>query len=299
MTLHGIWLVIRLMVEGWICSTRVVKSPKTLFQDAPSQFAYLGIAMESGTDRLPRRTGLCVLFHTHQLLIVSSGPWTKWWSTRWIHGSWWNVPWWWRCWCFGIGSQRDGRSTRRNGNMRSGLITRSRMRIRLMNWGSRWCAITIRVIRIEFIDTSIGGNRKWSGCWRVIFPWYRSIRRVGCFLTLLWLWVKGGGDPLLRANWHRDRVPGDFTSRWETRWIVWVRIRIRHKDRAVSTSKVYGWMFPFHVRWRTKGGGTKIWFWIFHHVGWDPSMCNHCWWRWRWRQRNKCMQAAWSHVVKT
>ena len=193
--------------------------------------------MESGTDRLPRRTGLCVLFHTHQLLIVSSGPWTKWWSTRWIHGSWWNVPWWWRCWCFGIGSQRDGRSTRRNGNMRSGLITRSRMRIRLMNWGSRWCAITIRVIRIEFIDTSIGGNRKWSGCWRVIFPWYRSIRRVGCFLTLLWLWVKGGGDPLLRANWHRDRVPGDFTSRWETRWIVWVRIRIRHKDRAVSTSK--------------------------------------------------------------
>ena len=91
MTLHGIWLVIRLMVEGWIYSTRVVKSPQTLFQDAPSQFANLGIAMESGTDRLPRRTGLCVLFHAHQLLIVSSGPWTKWWSTRWIHGSWWNV----------------------------------------------------------------------------------------------------------------------------------------------------------------------------------------------------------------
>ena len=57
-----------------------------------------------------------------------------------------------------------------------------------------------------------------------MFLGYWSIRRVGCFLTLLWLWVNGGGDPLLRTNWHRDRVPGDFTSRWDTRWIVWIRI---------------------------------------------------------------------------
>ena len=37
----------------------LVKIPKSLFQDAPSQLAYLGIAMKSCTDRLPRRTGLC------------------------------------------------------------------------------------------------------------------------------------------------------------------------------------------------------------------------------------------------
>ena len=32
--------------------------------------------MRSGSDRLPRRTGLCVLFHAYQLLIICAGPWT-------------------------------------------------------------------------------------------------------------------------------------------------------------------------------------------------------------------------------
>ena len=52
----------------------LVNDPRRLLQDSPSQFAYLGIAMKSGTDRLPRRTGLCVLFHTDQLLIICVGP---------------------------------------------------------------------------------------------------------------------------------------------------------------------------------------------------------------------------------
>ena len=73
-------LVLRLCLwfEGWVVMTVLVKNPKRLFQDAPSQFAYLGIAMKSCTDRLPRRTGLCVLFHTLQLLIICVGPGTEW-----------------------------------------------------------------------------------------------------------------------------------------------------------------------------------------------------------------------------
>ena len=287
------------MVEGWICSTRLVKSPKSLFQDAPSQLAYLGIAMESGANRLPRRTGLCVLFHAHQLLIICIGPWTEWWSTRWIHGSWWKASRWWRCWCFGIGSQRNGRVTRRNGNVRCRLVTMSKMRVSVVNGGRCGCAITIRVVRIECIDKSVWGNRKRSGSWSVMCPGYWGIRRIGYFLSLLWLWVNGGWDPLLGANWNRNRVPGDFTSRWNARRIFWIRIRIRHENWAVSTDKIYGWMVPFHVSWRANGGGTKVWFRIFHHVGRDSSMCYQCWWRWRWRQRNECVQASWSHVFQT
>ena len=73
-------LVLRLCLwfEGWVVMTVLVKNPKRLFQDAPSQFAYLGIAMKSCTDGLPRRTGLCVLFHTLQLLIICVGPGTEW-----------------------------------------------------------------------------------------------------------------------------------------------------------------------------------------------------------------------------
>ena len=73
-------LVLRLCLwfEGWVVMTVLVKYPKRLFQDAPSQFAYLGIAMKSCTDGLPRRTRLCVLFHTLQLLIIGVGPGTEW-----------------------------------------------------------------------------------------------------------------------------------------------------------------------------------------------------------------------------
>jgi len=56
----------------WVNATVLVR----LFQDSPSQFAHLRIAMRSGSDRLPRRTGLCVLFHAYQLLIICVGPWT-------------------------------------------------------------------------------------------------------------------------------------------------------------------------------------------------------------------------------
>ena len=37
----------------------------------------------------------------------------------------------------------------------------------------------------------------------------------------------------------------------------------------MSTDKIFGWMVPFHVSWRANGGGTKVWFRIFHHVGRD------------------------------
>ena len=46
-------LVLRLWFEGWVVMTVLVENPKRLFQDAPSQFAYLGITMKSCTDRLP------------------------------------------------------------------------------------------------------------------------------------------------------------------------------------------------------------------------------------------------------
>ena len=80
LTVQYCLLVLRLCLwfEGWVVMTVLVKNPKRLFQDAPSQFAYLGIAMKSCTDRLPRRTGLCVLFHTLQLLIICVGPGTEW-----------------------------------------------------------------------------------------------------------------------------------------------------------------------------------------------------------------------------
>ena len=133
MTLQDCELIIRLRFEGWIGATMLVESSQGLFQDAPSQLAYLRVAMESGTDRFPRRTGLCVLFHTHQLLIISGGPWTEWWSTRWVHWIWLKDSRWWRCWCFGIGSQRDRRSARRNGHMRCSYVTMSIIGFSVMN----------------------------------------------------------------------------------------------------------------------------------------------------------------------
>ena len=72
LTVQYCLLVLRFCLgfEGWLVMTVLVKNPKRLFQDAPSQFAYLGVVMKSCTDGLPRRTGLCVLFHTLQLLII-------------------------------------------------------------------------------------------------------------------------------------------------------------------------------------------------------------------------------------
>ena len=229
----------------------LVKSPQGLFQDAPSQLAYLGIAMKSCTDRLPRRTGLCVLFHAHQLLIICIGPWTEWWSTRWIHWIWWKASRWWRCWCFGIGSQRNCGVTRRNGNVRCRLVTMSIMGFSVVNGGRCWCAIALRVIRIEGIDKSVWGNRKRTRSGSVVFPRHWGIRRVGYFLSLLWLWVNGGRDPLLGANWNRNCVPRNFTPRWNARWISWIRIGIRHENWAVNANRVDGWMVPFHMSWRT------------------------------------------------
>ena len=117
LTVQYCLLVFRLWFEGWVGTTVLVKSPKCLFQDAPSQFAYLGIAMKSCTDRLPRRTGLCVLFHTHQLLIICVGPWTEWWITRWIRWIWLKDSMCGRSWCLGIWSQGKCGGTRRNGDV--------------------------------------------------------------------------------------------------------------------------------------------------------------------------------------
>ena len=129
LTVQYCLLVLRfcLWFEGWVVMTVLVKNPKRLFQDAPSQFAYLGIAMKSCTDGLPRRTGLCVLFHTLQLLIICVGPGTEWCSTRWVHWIWLKNSIGGRCWCFGIWCQRKCRSTRRNGGMGRGLSTMARV----------------------------------------------------------------------------------------------------------------------------------------------------------------------------
>ena len=243
--------------------------------------------MESCTDRLPRRTGLCVLFHTHQLLIICGGPWTKWWGTRWIHWIWLKDSRWWRCWCFGIESQRNCRVTRRNGNVRCSFVTMSIMGFSIVNGSRCWCPIAVRVIRIEGIDSSVCGYWKRTRSGSVVCPWHWGVRRVGHFLSLLWLWVNGGRDPLFGTNWNWGCGPRYFTSRCDARWIAWIRIRIRHENWAVNANRVGGWMVPFHMSWRTQGGGTKVWFRIFHHVGRDPSMCYQCWWSWRWRQRNE------------
>ena len=93
------------LVRGWVDETMLVKGPKRLLQDSPSQFAYLGIAMKSGTDRLPRKDGTLFLFHTYQLLIICVGPWAEWWITRWISWIWLKGPKGGRCWCLGVWSQ--------------------------------------------------------------------------------------------------------------------------------------------------------------------------------------------------
>ena len=154
LTVQYCLLVVRLWFEGWVGTTVLVKSPKCLFQDAPSQFAYLGIAMKSCTDRLPRRTGLCVLFHTHQLLIICVGPWTEWWITRWIRWIWLKDSMRWRCWCLGIGSQRKCRVTRRNGNVGCRLATMAIIDFSVVNGGCCGCGIAVRVIRVESIGSS-------------------------------------------------------------------------------------------------------------------------------------------------
>ena len=57
----------------------------------------------------------------------------------------------------------------------------------------------------------------------------------------------------------------------------WSRIGVRHENWIVDANRVGGRMVPFHMSWRAQGGGTKVRFRIFHHVGWDPSMCYQCW----------------------
>ena len=154
MTVRYCLLIFRLWFEGWVVMTVLVENPKRLFQDAPSQFAYLGIAMKSCTDRLPRRTGLCVLFHTLQLLIICGGPGTEWCSTRWVHWIWLKDSIGGRCWCFGIWCQRKCRSTRRNVGVGRGLSTMARVDFSVVNGGCCGCGIAVRVIRVESIGSS-------------------------------------------------------------------------------------------------------------------------------------------------
>ena len=299
LTVQYCLLVVRLWFEGWVGTTVLVKSPKCLFQDAPSQFAYLGIAMKSCTDRLPRRTGLCVLFHTHQLLIICVGPWTEWWITRWIRWIWLKDSMRGRCWCLGIGSQSKCRVTRRNGNVGCRLATMAIIDFSVVNGSRCWCGIAVRVIRIEGIGNGFWGN--WKRARSDISLCHRqwSFRRIGQFLFLLWLRVNCWRDPLLGTNRNWDCGPRYSTSRFDARWIAWIRIGIRHGNWAVNANGVGWWMVPFHMRWRSQGGGTKVGFRIFHHVWRDASMCYHCGWYWRWRKRNESVEASWSHAVKT
>ena len=60
----------------------------------------------------------------------------EWWITRWIRWIWLKDSLWWRCWCLGIGSQRECRVTRRNGNMGCRLATVAKIGFSIMK-GSR------------------------------------------------------------------------------------------------------------------------------------------------------------------
>ena len=255
--------------------------------------------MKSCTDRLPRRTGLCVLFHTHQLLIICVGPWTEWWIMRWIRWIWLKDSLWWRCWCLGIGSQRECRVTRRNGNMGCRLATVAKIGFSIMKGSRCWCGIAIRVIRVEGIGNRFWGNWKRARSDIALCHRQWSVRRIGQFLSLLWVWVNCWRDPLFGTDRNWDCGPRYSASRYNAGWVFWIRIGIWHGSWTVNANRIGGWMVPFHMSWRTQGGGTKVWFRIFHHVGRDPSVCYHCWWYWRWRKRNESVQAAWSHVVKT
>ena len=276
-------LVLRLWFEGWVVMTVLVENPKRLFQDAPSQFAYLGIAMKSCTDRLPRRTGLCVLFHTLQLLIICVGPGTEWWSTRWIHWIWLKDSIGGRCWCFGIWCQRKCRSTRRNGGVGRGLSTMARVDFSVVNGSCCWCGIAVRVVRVESIGNSFWGNWKRARSDFFLDHWHWSCRRSGQFLSFLGLRVNCWRDPLLWTDRDWDCVPRFSSTRFRNRWVARSWVRNRHVNWVVNANRV-GWqMFPFHIRWRMQGGGTKVGFRIFHHAWRNASVSHHCGWHWRWR----------------
>ena len=191
------------------------------------------------------------------------------------------------------------RVTRRNGTVGCRPATVAKIGFSIVNGSRCWCGIAVRVIRVEGIGNSFWGNWKRARSDIALCHRQWSFRRIGQFLSLLWLWVNCWRDPLFGTNRNWDCGPRYSASRYNARWISWIRIGIRHGNWAVNANRVGGWMVPFHMSWRTQGGGTKVWFRIFHHVGRDPSMCYHCWWYWRWRKRNESVQAAWSHVVKT
>ena len=239
--------------------------------------------MKSGTDRLPRRTGLCVLFHTHQLLIICVGPWTEWWITRWIRWIWLKDSIRGRSRCLGVWSQSKCGGTRRNGDVGCWLATMAIIDFSVMSGSSCWCGIAVRVIRIEGIGNDFWGDWEWARSDLSLDHWHWSFRRGGQFLSLLWLRVDCWRDPLLGSNRDWDCGPRCSSTRFSARWIARIRVRIRHEN-WVANANGCGWrMVPFHIRWRAHGGGTKVGFRIFHNVWRDASMCYHCGWHWRWR----------------
>ena len=78
------WSIFRLWFARWIHATVLVHDARCLFQNAPSQLTYMRFTMKSGSNRLPRRAGLCVLLHADQFLIVSVSPRSKGWISRWV-----------------------------------------------------------------------------------------------------------------------------------------------------------------------------------------------------------------------
>ena len=284
LTVQYCLLVLRFCLgfEGWVVMTVLVKNPKRLFQDAPSQFAYLGVTMKSCTDGLPRRTGLCVLFHALQFLIICVGPGTEWWSPRWVHRIWLKNSISGRCWCFGIWCQRKGRSTRRNGSMGRGLSTMARVDFNVVSRSCCWCSISIRVVRVESIGSSFWGNWKRTRSGFFLDRWHGRCRRSGQFLFLLGLRVDCRGDPLLGANRDWDCGPRFSSTRDRNRWVSRSWVRIRHVSGVVNANKVGGRMFPFHKRWRMQGGGTKVRVRIFHHAWRNAPVSHQCGWHWRW-----------------
>ena len=281
LTVKRCFLIFRLWFEGWVGTTVLVKSPKRLLQDAPSQFAYLGIAMKSGTDRLPWRTGLCVLFHTHQLLIICVSPWTERWITRWIRWIWLRDSIRGRSRCLGIRSQGKCGGTRRNGDVGCWLATMAIMDFSVMSGSSCWYGITIRVIRVEGAGIDFWGDWEWAGSDVSLDHWHWGFRLGRQFLSLLWLRVDCWRDPLLGTNRDWDCGTRFVTTWFSARWIARIRIRIRHENWVANANGCGGRMVP--IRWRAHGGGTKVGFWVFHHVWRDASMCYHCGWHWRWR----------------
>ena len=253
------WSVFTFRFRRWVHSVRLVHDPWCLFQNCPAHLTYLMITMKSGPDRLPRRSGLCVLFHADQLLVISWSPRTRSMTRRWISWSSMNgAKRWWR-WSFWIWCQGQSGCAWWC-NHRTVVIVDSLSRYN----------VTIGVIRIEIMWS----GTRWDGqrCW-VCSTWIHGVSGLGNwlnFLFLFWLWISDRWCPLLGPGWNWNGRTSGLTRISYHRCGTW----IGHRDRKSRGSGGENWCALW---WRTCWHRTKIWFWIDHHMGRDTSMWCHGW----------------------